>query len=109
MCRLRPLVHSARGQDHPGAWRENGGVDGDPAIDKDNNLTADELGGFSDALFDKIDQQKTGKVSEADLRGRFLFSLFSSGPRRGGAPTQAKGKPGTDHQVGTWPEFNRAI
>lgn len=76
---------------------------------KDKQLTAAELASYSDTLFDAMDAAKQGKISEADLRSRFLFAIFRSGAARGGRIMPATGKPGRDHQKGTWPEFNTMI
>jgi type 1 glutamine amidotransferase len=75
----------------------------------DKNLTPDELGRFSDSLFDSMDQQKTGKLSDADLRSHLLFAIFRSGARKGAPITPKVGRQGPDPQVGTWPEFNTMI
>lgn len=76
--------------------------------DKDKTLTSEELSRFSDTLFDKMDQSKSGKVSLADVRSRTLFAIFSSGPR-GASIAPSVGRQGRDFQVGTWPEFNKTI
>jgi type 1 glutamine amidotransferase len=76
--------------------------------DKDKKLTAEELSRFSDAYFDRMDREKAGKIGVADLRGRFLFTLWGM-PAERGAAAPPSGRPGRDHQVGTWPEFNKMI
>ncbi len=74
----------------------------------DKNLTAAELGGFSDTLFDSMDQEKTGKLSDADLRSHLLFAIFRSGGSK--TPAMPKvGRQGPDPQLGTWPDFNTLI
>jgi type 1 glutamine amidotransferase len=77
--------------------------------DKDKRLTPDELARYSDQLFDKMDTQKSGRLTPADIRGHLLFAIFSSAAGRGASSAPATGKPGRDYQVGTWPEFNRMI
>lgn len=78
--------------------------------DKDSKVTAEELSEFGGAIFDKIDRDKAGKVAVADLRARLFFTMLSSGgPRAMGAMMGGPGKPGRDHEVGTWPEFNKMI
>lgn len=78
--------------------------------DKDKKVTAEELNEFTGLIFDKIDRDRAGKVALADLRGRLFFTLLSSGgPRAMGALAGGPGKPGRDHEVGTWPEFNKMI
>jgi type 1 glutamine amidotransferase/Ca2+-binding EF-hand superfamily protein len=75
----------------------------------DKKVNQDELNHFSDKLFDSIDQNKTGKLSDQDLRSHLLFAIFALGSN-GGAPTMpAVGRQGPDPQVGTWPEFNKLI
>lgn len=82
------------------------------AADKDNDktLNAAELSGMADKWFDMADSAKAGKVRIQDFKanfGRILFSSLGSQRRAGGAPPAAK--TGPDHQVGTWPEFNKLI
>ena len=74
---------------------------------KDKQLSMEELARFADALFDRIDQSKGGKLTETELRGRLLMALNSSGGRAPGQP--AMGRQGRDRQTGTWPEFNQMI
>lgn len=82
------------------------------AADKnaDKLVSAAELGSWADSLFDKLDAKKAGKVAVAELRSRLLFAVLSSaGPRGMAAMGGGPGKPGRDHEIGTWPEFNRMI
>jgi type 1 glutamine amidotransferase len=78
------------------------------AAGKDKKLTAADVESYSDKLFDKLDPNKTGKVSLPDLKGRLLFAIFSSAAGRGPA-MPAAGRPGRDYQAGTWPDFNNMI
>lgn len=74
---------------------------------RDQSLTSNELGRYSDFLFDAMDPQKAGKISVVDLRSHLLFAIFRSG---NGAPQMPKiGRQGPDPQMGTWPEFNTMI
>ena len=80
--------------------------------DDDKTLNAAEFASFSDALFDRMDEKKAGKLAVADLRGSLLMAIFRSAPvRRASAPTPRPtvGRPGRDTQMGTWPEFNQMI
>jgi type 1 glutamine amidotransferase len=57
-----------------------------------------------------MDTQKAGKLSDADLRSKLLFAVFGVAAANGGGdPMPKTGRPGRDHQVGTWPEFNTMI
>jgi type 1 glutamine amidotransferase len=76
--------------------------------DGDQTLTAAELSGLADQWFDMADSGHAGKVSVQDFEGQFGRILFSTlGSRHGGAPPAAK--TGPDHQIGTWPAFNKMI
>jgi type 1 glutamine amidotransferase len=82
------------------------------AADTDNSqtLSAAELKTFSNELFDKMDAQKTGKVSVADMRGKLVFALFQAGAAKsGGQIFPSVGQQGPDFEQGTWPEFNKMI
>jgi hypothetical protein len=76
---------------------------------KDKTVSAAEMATFSDSLFDKIDKQKTGKISDPDLRAHFVLILFGTAAGKGAAIFPAVGRQGPDYEVGTWPEFNKMI
>src|SRR5579884_288994 len=71
------------------------------ASDKDRNdtVTSQEWTRMADDLFDKLDENKTGKVSAADFAGRFYSSLPAPGP-------QAMHEP---KAVLQWPAYNKLI
>jgi type 1 glutamine amidotransferase len=86
--------------------------------DGDKKLTRAEVAALADVWFDKLDPQKSGRVSQQDFPQRYA-SLMPAPPP---APPQAKGptgfpiqRPATqlelgpDTQTGTWPEFNKMI
>ena len=77
--------------------------------DHDKSLTPDELARYSDTLFDSMDKEKAGKLSDADLRSHILFATFRSGAGNGPPPMPKAGRQGPDPQEGTWPEFNTLI
>lgn len=75
--------------------------------DGDHKVTTAELNTLAGTWFDKMDSHNTGKLSQQDFRGGFRGRLFSTVARA--AATPGKGRPGRDTQVGTWPEFDKAI
>jgi type 1 glutamine amidotransferase len=77
--------------------------------DNDKTVSAAELAAFSNTLFDKIDKQKTGKISDDDLRAHFVLTLFGTAAGKGASIFPAVGRQGPDPEVGTWPEFNKTI
>ncbi len=81
------------------------------AADTDHNgkVNGAELSAFSDKLYDSMDQQKTGKLSDATVRSRILFAMFRAGSQGGAPRTPGKGRTGPDPQYGTWPEFDTMI
>ncbi len=82
------------------------------AADTDHNgrLSAAELSAFSDKLYDGMDPQTTGKLSDTAVRSRILFAMFKAGSQTGGAPRMpVSGRTGPDPQFGTWPEFDTMI
>jgi type 1 glutamine amidotransferase len=81
------------------------------AADKDESKTLDaaELSGLADQWFDMADSGHSGKVSVPDFKAGFGRILFSTRRQTGATPTPPVAKTGPDHQVGTWPEFNKMI
>jgi type 1 glutamine amidotransferase len=82
------------------------------AADKneDKAVDAQELSALADTWFDTIDTAHAGKINVQDFKAGFPRVLFSSrGRGRSGPPTPQAGKSGPDHQIGTWPDFNRLI
>jgi type 1 glutamine amidotransferase len=73
--------------------------------DNDQTLNRKELNALADSWFDKLDPQKTGKVSQQDFTARFASVV----PPAGAAGRGTGGRQGRDTQVGTWPEFNKMI
>jgi type 1 glutamine amidotransferase len=79
----------------------------------DRKLSRDEFNSLADAWFDKLDPDKTGKVSQADFTARFASVLPAAGAN-GGRATAAAGagrgaQQGRDMEVGTWPDFDKLI
>ncbi|HEY7057176.1 MAG TPA: ThuA domain-containing protein, partial [Vicinamibacterales bacterium] len=74
----------------------------------DQKLSRQEATALADGWFDKLDPEKTGKVTQADFTTRFA-SLLTPAPARGGASAAATVPQGRDTQLGTWPEFNKMI
>jgi type 1 glutamine amidotransferase len=80
----------------------------------DQKLTKDEFVALSDAWFDKMDTDKSGRITQADFPQRFTANVMPPPPPP--APTPARGNGqgaatqlGPDNQIGTWPEFNTMI
>lgn len=79
----------------------------------DKKLSRQEMSALADAWFDKMDAQKTGRISEQDFPQRYA-SLMPAPPRPAMGPTGFPIQPaatqlGPDTQMGTWPEFNTMI
>ena len=71
----------------------------------DRKLSSQETTLLADGWYDKLDPDKTGKVSRGDFMTR--FATLIPAPAAGRAPA---GVPqGPDNQVGTWPDFNNLI
>lgn len=69
----------------------------------DLQISRAELSALADAWFDKLDPEKTGRVSQQDFGARFASLTPPAAPRGGGggAPqAQTGGQP-------LWPEFNK--
>ncbi|HUP03509.1 MAG TPA: ThuA domain-containing protein [Bryobacteraceae bacterium] len=76
----------------------------------DKKLSRDELNALADDWFDKLDPDKTGKVSEADFTAKFNSVMpAAANPGRGAGGPGRGAQPGPDMEVGTWPEFNQMI
>lgn len=72
---------------------------------QDQKVNRQEMNTLADSWFDKLDPQKTGKVSQQDFVARFAAVMPP-------APAAGRGTPdrlSRDTQVGTWPEFNKTI
>lgn len=79
---------------------------------QDKAVDGEELAALAGSWFDKVDTAQTGTVTTQAFKTAFPRILFSMrGPRGGGGgpPAPRPGRPGTDPQVGTWPDFNQMI
>ena len=79
----------------------------------DQKVSREEFTGLSDAWFDKMDTDKSGRIAQADFPQRFA-TILPPPPApvvgRTGFPVQAPATQlGPDTQIGTWPEFNTMI
>jgi type 1 glutamine amidotransferase len=70
----------------------------------DRKLSREEFSALADVWFDKLDTEKTAKVSQQNFAARFASVLPPAPPA---APRSAQ--QGRDTQVGTWPEFDKMI
>jgi type 1 glutamine amidotransferase len=71
----------------------------------DQRLSRDELNALTDAWFDKLDPEKTGRVAQADFGARFASLTPAPARGTGADPGAAAGaSPGGQP---LWPEFNR--
>jgi type 1 glutamine amidotransferase len=79
----------------------------------DQKLSRDELNALADAWFDKLDPNKTGKVTQADFTANFASLMpapqMANAGRAAGAGRGAAAPQGKDNEVGTWPDFNKMI
>ena len=86
-------------------------TDGDKNADQ--RLSREELAAAADAWYDKLDSDKSGRLTQADFPQRFTAIIPPPPPPqlgRTGFPVQAAATQlGPDDQVGTWPEFNKMI
>ena len=71
----------------------------------DRKLSSQETTLLADGWYDKLDPDKTGKVSRADFMARFATLVPAPAPGRAPAGVPQ----GPDNQVGTWPDFNNLI
>jgi type 1 glutamine amidotransferase len=79
----------------------------------DQKLSAAEFDSLAEAWFDKLDTDKTGRLTQQAFADRASFIIppplpTPLGPT--GFPIQAPATQlGPDNQIGTWPEFNKMI
>lgn len=71
----------------------------------DQKLTRDEISALADAWYDKLDTDKTGRVSQADFTQRFAGVMPAPA-----APAGGRGQGGPPPvNAALWPEFNKMI
>jgi type 1 glutamine amidotransferase len=80
----------------------------------DQKLSKEEFVALSDAWFDKMDTDKSGRIAQADFPQRFTANVMPPPPPAAPTPARGNGQAaatqlGPDNQVGTWPEFNTMI
>jgi type 1 glutamine amidotransferase len=73
--------------------------------DNDRSLTRAEFTSLADSWFDKLDADKTGKVTRADFDARF-GGIVMTAPAGGAGRAGRGGEPAAVLQ---WPEFNKLI
>jgi type 1 glutamine amidotransferase len=73
---------------------------------KDQKLTRDEMASLADNWFDKLDTEKSGKISQADFVARFNSAVMPARAAFGGRAGRGGGEPAAVLQ---WPEFNKLI
>ena len=71
----------------------------------DQKLSKDEFNAASDALFDKVDSDKSGKVAQADF-GTRMAAAFPQPPAPAGG---GRGPGGPQVNEPLWPEFNKMM
>jgi type 1 glutamine amidotransferase len=71
----------------------------------DQKLSKDEFAAVSDAFFDKVDNDKSGKVAQADFGPRMAAAFPQPQPTAGGG----RGAGGPEVNEPLWPEFNKMI
>jgi type 1 glutamine amidotransferase len=72
----------------------------------DQKISRDELAVLADSWFDKLDAEKSGKISQADFVARFNNAVM---PARAPAAGRAGRAGGEAAPVLQWPEFNKLI
>jgi type 1 glutamine amidotransferase len=79
----------------------------------DQRLSKDELGMLADVWFDRMDTDKTGRLSQQDFPQRVALVIPPPPPAPlgpTGFPIQARAtRLEPDTEVGTWPEFNKML
>jgi type 1 glutamine amidotransferase len=70
---------------------------------RDMKLDRSEVDGLADAWFTSLDTGKSGRLTQADFA---FFALLVPKPSAASAPPVPQGP---DHEIGTWPDFNRLI
>ena len=75
--------------------------------DGDRSVSRAEFASLADAWFDKLDTEKSGKISRADFEARFP-GVAMAGPA-GGGRAGGGGRGGEAAPVLQWPEFNKLI
>jgi type 1 glutamine amidotransferase/Ca2+-binding EF-hand superfamily protein len=76
-------------------------------LNHDQKLSRDELIALADAWFDKLDSAKAGRVSQQEFTTR--FAALVPQPAAPARTANALPPQGRDRQIGTWPEYNKAI
>jgi type 1 glutamine amidotransferase len=71
----------------------------------DQKLTKDEFGAAADAFFDKVDSDKSGKVTQADFGTRIAAAFPQPQAPAGGG----RGAGGPQVNEPLWPEFNKMV
>jgi type 1 glutamine amidotransferase len=72
----------------------------------DQKVSRQELAALADAWFDKLDTEKTGKISRADFVARFNTAVMPAPAPAGGRGGGGGAEPAPVLQ---WPEFNKLI
>src|SRR5258708_27190764 len=72
----------------------------------DQRLSREELAALADAWFDKLDPEKTGRVSQQEFGVRFAGLMMAPTAGRSAAPAQTQTTPGGQP---LWPEWDKII